>query len=85
LQRQSQSAAGLAEFDLAVSGVEALGAETVIIFKLPGLDQTIFVKADRFARARRGDQIRVWADLSAARLFDPHSKRVIEAKLKIEY
>ncbi|UCD78871.1 MAG: sn-glycerol-3-phosphate ABC transporter ATP-binding protein UgpC [Desulfobacterales bacterium] len=77
LQAQTQSAGRLAELDLVVSGVEALGAETVVILNLPGLDQAIFVKADRFAKARRGDQIRVWADLSAARLFDPHSKRVI--------
>jgi len=36
----------------------------------------------RFARARRGDSIRVKVDLSAARLFDPHSKRVIKEKIE---
>jgi len=50
--------------------------------KISGLDQAIFVMADRFARARRGDRIRVKADLSAARLFDPHSKRVIKGKIE---
>jgi multiple sugar transport system ATP-binding protein len=77
LQVRTQGTGSFAELELEVSGIEALGAETVIIFNLPGLDQTIFVKADRFARAGRGDRLRVWADLSAARLFDPHSRRVI--------
>ncbi len=80
LHGQTHSANGFAELELEVSGIEALGAETVIIFILPGLEQTIFVKADRFAKARRGDQIRVCADLSAARLFDPQSKQVIIGK-----
>jgi len=60
-----------------VIGVEALGAETVLIFEMEGLDSTIFVKADRFAKVDRGDRMRVNADLSAARLFDPQSKQVI--------
>jgi multiple sugar transport system ATP-binding protein len=77
LPGQAQSGHAIAELDLEVSGVEALGAETVLIFKIAGLDQAIFVKADRFAQAHRGDRIRVRADLSAARLFDPLSKQVI--------
>jgi len=77
LPGQAQSSHPVAELDLEVSAVEALGAETVLIFKVDGLNQTIFVKADRFAEARRGDRIRVRADLSAARLFDPHSSQVI--------
>jgi multiple sugar transport system ATP-binding protein len=78
LQARTQGSESFAELELEVSGVEALGAETVIIFNLPGLDQTIFVKADRFARAGRGDRLRVWADLSAALLFDPQNKLKIE-------
>ena len=77
LQARTQVNGGFAELDLEVRGVEALGAETVIISNLPGLDRPIFVKADRFAKARRGDRLRVWADLSAARLFDVHSRQVI--------
>ena len=80
LQARTQGTGSFAELDLEVSGIEALGAETVVIFKLPGLEQTIFVKADRFASVSRGAQIRVWADLCAARLFDPHTKRVIVNK-----
>jgi multiple sugar transport system ATP-binding protein len=79
LPGQAQSGNTEAELDMEVSAVEALGAETVLIFKVGGLDQTIFVKADRFAKARRGDRIRVRADLSAARLFDPRSKQVINS------
>jgi multiple sugar transport system ATP-binding protein len=79
LPGQAQSGHPAAELDMEVSAVEALGAETVLIFKVGGLDQTIFVKADRFAKARRGDRIRVRADLSAARLFDPQSKQVINS------
>ncbi|CAB1063862.1 ABC transporter, ATP-binding protein (cluster 1, maltose/g3p/polyamine/iron); ABC transporter, ATP-binding protein (cluster 10, nitrate/sulfonate/bicarbonate) [Olavius sp. associated proteobacterium Delta 1] len=82
LPGQAQSGNAVAELNMEVSGVEALGAETVLIFKVAGLDQTIFVKADRFAEARRGDRIRVKADLSAARLFDPHSKQVIKGKIE---
>jgi len=82
LPGQSQSGNTVAELEMEVSGVEALGAETVLIFKIAGLDQTIFVKADRFAKARRGDRIRVKADLAAARLFDPLSKQVIKGKIE---
>jgi multiple sugar transport system ATP-binding protein len=82
LPGQAQNGNTLAELDMEVNGIEALGAETLLIFKISGLDQVIFVKADRFARACRGDRIRVKADLSAARLFDPNSKQVIEEKIK---
>ena len=82
LPGQAQSGNTVAELDMEVSGVEALGAETVLIFKVSGLDQSIFVKADRFAKAHRGDRIRVKADLAAARLFDPHSKQVIAEKIE---
>ena len=78
LPGQAQSGNTIAEMDMQVSGIEALGAETVLLFKVAGLDQTIFVKADRFARARRGDSIRVKVDLSAVRLFDPVSKQVLK-------
>lgn len=77
LPGQAESGNAVAELDMEVNSVEALGAETVLIFKVAGLNQTIFVKADRFANAVRGDRIRVKADLSAARLFDPHTKQVI--------
>ena len=60
-----------------MEAVEALGAETVFIFRLDGLDKPVYMKADRFAAARRGDRITVVADLSAARLFDPETTRVI--------
>ena len=66
-----------ARLEATVEAVEALGAETVFIFKLNGLDKPVYMKADRFAAARRGDRITVVADLSAARLFDPETTRVI--------
>jgi multiple sugar transport system ATP-binding protein len=66
-----------ARLEATVEAVEALGAETVFIFKLPGLDKPVYMKADRFAAARRGDRIAVTADLSAARLFDPETTLVI--------
>jgi multiple sugar transport system ATP-binding protein len=64
-------------FDASVEAVEALGAETIFIFKISGLEKTVFMKADRFAAARRGDRISVVADLDAVRLFDPQTTRVI--------
>lgn len=60
-----------------VETVEALGAETVFIFKIDGLEKSIFMKADRFARAAKGDHLQVNLDLSATRLFDPCTSRVI--------
>ena len=60
-----------------MEGVEALGAETVFIFRLEGLEKPLYMKADRFAAARRGDRISVVADLAAARLFDPETTHVI--------
>jgi multiple sugar transport system ATP-binding protein len=77
LPGQTQGDDDIVEMEMEVIGVEALGAETVLIFEMEGLDSTIFVKADRFAKVDRGDRIRVNADLSAARLFDPQSKQVI--------
>jgi multiple sugar transport system ATP-binding protein len=70
----AKSAAGL---EATVEAVEALGAETVFIFKPDGLDNAVFMKADRYAAARRGDRIRVAVALDAARLFDPDSTQVI--------
>jgi multiple sugar transport system ATP-binding protein len=69
-----------AHLEATVEGVEALGAETVFIFRLEGLDNAVFMKADRFATARRGDRISVVADLDAVRLFDPESTQVIMLK-----
>ena len=89
LSSPSHHAGTIAELDLEVGGIEALGADTVLIFKVAGLDQTLFVKADRFAEARRGDRMRVKADMAAARLFDPLTKQVINpardtSELKVE-
>jgi multiple sugar transport system ATP-binding protein len=66
-----------ARLEATVEGVEALGAETVFIFRLEGLEKPLYMKADRFAAARRGDRISVVADLAAARLFDPETTHVI--------
>jgi multiple sugar transport system ATP-binding protein len=78
LAGQSHNGRSMAELELEVAGVEALGAETVLIFKNDELDRSVFVKADRFINPRRGDRIRIKADLSTARLFDPVSKKVIK-------
>jgi multiple sugar transport system ATP-binding protein len=66
-----------ARLEATVDAVEALGAETVFIFRLEGLEKPLYMKADRFAAARRGDRIAVVADLAAARLFDPETTHVI--------
>jgi multiple sugar transport system ATP-binding protein len=80
LPGQIQNGEDIIEMDMQISSVEALGAETVLIFKMEGIDSTIFVKADRFAEANRGDRIRLKVDLSAARFFDPQTKQVITSK-----
>lgn len=66
-----------AYLDVTVEAVEALGAETILIFKLEGLNRMIFMKADRSATAHKGDRIRIQADLTASRLFDPGTQRAI--------
>ncbi len=65
------------QIDVQVHAVEALGAETVFIFTLADVEKKVFVRADRFAQARPGDQMKLCLDLSAARLFDPQTTRVI--------
>ena len=65
------------DLEVRVETVEALGAETVFIFKIEGMEKSIFMKADRFAHAAKGDCLLVKIDLSAVSLFDPHTSRVI--------
>ena len=77
---QAQHVENIIEMEMGAIGVEALGAETVLIFEMEGLGSTIFVKADRFVKVQLGERIRVNADFSAARLFDPQSRQVIASQ-----
>jgi multiple sugar transport system ATP-binding protein len=79
---EQSPAASAATLEATVEAVEALGAETVFMFGLDGVDKTVFMKADRYAAARRGDRIRVGMDLGAARLFDSDSMQAIPLTLE---
>lgn len=68
---------GSASLELCVSAIEALGAETVLIFTIDNLETKVFVKADRFIDARIGQKITLRIDMNAARLFDPETTRVL--------
>ena len=67
----------IAQVDVDVNAVEPLGAETVFIFNLEGIEEKIRARADRFAEARRGDRVKLMLNLGAARLFDPGTTKVI--------
>jgi multiple sugar transport system ATP-binding protein len=66
-----------ATLNMEVAAVEALGAETVLIFCIEGIDTKVFVKADRFIKTSVGARIGLQIDMSAARLFDPATTQVI--------
>ena len=63
--------------NMEVAAVEALGAETVLIFGIEGIDTKVFVKADRFINTSIGARIGLQIDMSAARLFDPATTQVL--------
>jgi len=62
---------------MTVAAVEALGAETVLIFSIDGVENNIFVKADRFINTNVGEVIDLQVDMSAAQIFDPATTKVI--------
>lgn len=77
LPAADQKSDSYATLTMTVSAVEALGAETVLIFSIEGAETQVFVKADRFIDAHVGEQIGLKIDMGAARLFDPETTRVI--------
>ncbi|MEO7244857.1 MAG: ABC transporter ATP-binding protein [Rubrivivax sp.] len=56
---------------------EALGAETLVQLKLPGVDKPIRARLDRDFIPPRGEQVRLNFDLARARLFDASSGQAL--------
>jgi multiple sugar transport system ATP-binding protein len=56
-----------------VVAVEPLGAETLLVLRLPGVDQDVTARVGRDARARRGEVAAVSLDPAALHLFDPRT------------
>ena len=77
LSGQDMKRGANATVTMTVTAVEALGAETIIIFELEGVDTKVFVKADRYTRANIGDTMPLSIDMGVARLFDPVTTKVI--------
>jgi len=46
-----------------VTAIEPLGAETVLIMKIGGIDQKVTARVGREAKAQRGERIKLGIDL----------------------
>lgn len=56
-----------------VSGVEPLGADTLVRLHAPGLDDEMIVRLGRNVRARPGETIELHVAVDTIRLFDPET------------
>jgi multiple sugar transport system ATP-binding protein len=61
-----------------VVALEALGAETILALRLPGMERELLVRAGRHAAAALGDRLALRAPLAALHLFDAGTGRRIE-------
>ncbi len=66
-----------AEVEMEVTGVETLGAETVLILKPDDTDQKLTARVGRDVKTKRGERIRLVFDLGSALLFDAKTTQVI--------
>jgi multiple sugar transport system ATP-binding protein len=66
-----------ATIEMEVTAIEPLGAETVLIMKIGGIDQKITARVGREAKVSRGERIRLGLDLGSALLFDPKTTDAI--------
>lgn len=63
-----------------VAMVEALGAETVLIIEIEGVEDMVRARLDRDSTARLGDEICIEADVNRVHLFDPDSSLAIACR-----
>jgi multiple sugar transport system ATP-binding protein len=64
-------------FEAKVSAVEALGAETLLILEIEGVEDVFRARLGRDSRARIGDRVKIFMDTHAVHLFDPESTKAI--------
>ena len=63
-----------------VAVVEALGAETLLILEIEGVEDMVRARLDRDSTARLGDEICIEADVNRVHLFDPDSSLAIACR-----
>jgi multiple sugar transport system ATP-binding protein len=63
-----------------VASVEPLGAETLLLVALEGVEKEITVRAGRECSARIGDPLTLSLDLNAAHLFDPETTKALPVR-----
>jgi len=63
-----------------VSAVEALGAKTLLVMEIEGVEAIIRARLDRDCAARLGNDICINADVKKVHLFDPESSRAITCR-----
>ena len=64
-------------FEARVSTVEALGAETLVVLEIEGVEDVFRARLGRESKARVGDRVTVFMDTHAVHLFDPQSTKAI--------
>jgi multiple sugar transport system ATP-binding protein len=67
----------LAPLDVRVIAIEHLGAETLLLLELDGLEMDVTARVGREAPVRHGERLEVRLDLAAAHLFDRTTGRVL--------
>jgi len=72
-----QLAPHFARLPVRVSGVEPLGAETLLMVSLDGSDAEMIARIGRDTTLRRGDRVELALDTTAVHLFDPATTRAI--------
>ena len=67
-------------FKARVATVEALGAETLLILEIDGIEEMVRARLDRDSPARLGDEILIRVDVNRVHLFDPETSRSIKCR-----
>jgi len=60
-----------------VAAVEPLGAETLLVLTLDGIEEEVIARSGRETRLRPGERATIMLDSAAAQLFDATTKRAI--------
>jgi multiple sugar transport system ATP-binding protein len=73
----AQFASHFARLPVRVTGVEPLGAETLLMVSLDGSDAELIARIGRDTALRSGDRVDLALDTAAIHLFDPATTRAI--------
>jgi len=67
-------------FRARVTTVEALGAETLLIMEIEGVEEMVRARLDRDSTARLGAEVCIYPDVNRVHLFDPDSASAIACR-----